>query len=272
MTVRGVLAVVGVECAKLSAQLKARIVLAVCAVTPFAFAAAMRVQTSVPSDTLFGRAVTESGFAVPLVVLGFAALWAFPVLTSVVGGDLFSAEDRYGTWSTLLTRSRSRAEIFAGKVVTALGFAMLAVSVLATSSLAAGMSIVGRQPLINLSGVIMPPAAALIHVTLAWVSVLAPAFAFTALAVLLSIATRSSVAGVGLPVVAGLTMQLLALVDGPEAARRLLMTSAFGAWHGLLIAPPAHRPLIHAVTMNGVYFVVFLAGAYRVLRRRDIGA
>ena len=120
----------------------------------------MRVQASVPSDTLFGRAVTESGFAVPLVVLGFAALWAFPVLTSVVGGDLFSAEDRYGTWSTLLTRSRSRAEIFAGKVVTALGFSVLAVSVLATSSVAAGVSIVGRQPLINLSGVLMPPAAA----------------------------------------------------------------------------------------------------------------
>jgi ABC-2 type transport system permease protein len=272
VTIRGVLAVVGVECAKLSAQLKARIVLAVCAVTPFAFAAAMRVQTSVPSDTLFGRAVTESGFAAPLVVLGFAALWAFPVLTSVVGGDLFSAEDRYGTWSTLLTRSRSRAEIFAGKVVTALGFSVLAVSVLAASSVAAGVLIVGRQPLINLSGVLMPPATALIHVTLAWVSVLAPAFAFTALAVLLSIATRSSVAGVGLPVVAGLTMQLLALVDGPEMARRLLMTSAFGAWHGLLTEPPAHLPLIHAVTMSGAYFVVFLVGAYRMLRRRDIGA
>ena len=93
MSVRGSLAVAGVECSKLVAQPKARLVLAVCVAGPFAFAVAMRVQSSVPSDTLFGRAVKESGFAVSLVVLGFAALWAFPVLTSVVGGDLFSARD-----------------------------------------------------------------------------------------------------------------------------------------------------------------------------------
>jgi ABC-2 type transport system permease protein len=64
---------------------------AACVLSPIAFAAAMRVQSSVPSHTLFGRAVNESGYAVSLVVLGFAALWAFPVLTSIVGGDLFSA-------------------------------------------------------------------------------------------------------------------------------------------------------------------------------------
>ena len=73
------------------------------------FAAAMRVQSSLPADTLFGRAVTDSGFAIPLVVLGFAALWPLPVLASIAGGDVFSAEDRYGTWKTVLTRSRSRA-------------------------------------------------------------------------------------------------------------------------------------------------------------------
>ena len=75
----------------------------------------MRVQSSVPTDTLFGRTVGESGFAVPLVVLGFAALWVFPVLASIVSGDLFSSEDRYGTWTTVLTRSRSRGELFAGR-------------------------------------------------------------------------------------------------------------------------------------------------------------
>ncbi len=88
---------------------------------------------------------------------------------------------------------------------------------------------------------------------------------------LLSVATRSSAAGIGLPVVAGLTMQLYAFVDGPEAVRRLLITSAFGAWHGLLTEPPYYRPLIHGTIVSGAYFVVCLAVAYRMLRRRDIG-
>ena len=238
MSVRGVLAVAGVECAKLPAQLKARLVLAVCVAGPFVFASAMRVQSSLPTDTLFGRAVKDSGFAVSLVVLGFAALWAFPVLTSIVGGDLFSAEDRYGTWATVLTRSRSRAEVFAGKVLTALGFSLLAVAAAggeqrrrrrARHRRAAAHQSVGHSAAV---------CAGAARVALAWLSVLPPALGFTALAVLLSMATRSSAAGIGLPVVVGLTMQLFAFVDGPEAVRRLLITSAFGAWHGLLTEPP----------------------------------
>ena len=145
MSVRGVLAVAGVECSKLAAQLKARVVLAACVVGPFAFAVACACRAACRRTRLFGRSVKESGFAVPLVVLGFAALWVFPVLTSIVGGDLFSAEDRYGTWTTVLTRSRSRGEVFAGKVLTALGFSSLAVAALAVSSVAAGVLSSGRN-------------------------------------------------------------------------------------------------------------------------------
>jgi ABC-2 type transport system permease protein len=270
VSVGGVLAVAGVEWSKLIAQYKARIVLAACVTSPFVFAAAMRMQSNLPTDTLFGRSVTESGFAVPLVVLGFGALWAFPVLSSVVGGDVFSAEDRYGTWTTVLTRSRSRSDVFGGKVLTALGFSSLAVAALAVSSMAAGALVVGSQPLIGLSGTLLPPAHALIRVVLAWASVLPPTFGFTAVAVLLSVTTRSSTVGIGLPVVAALAMQLYAFVDGPEALREMLITSGFGAWHGLLTEPPYFGPLIHAVTVSAVYLVVCLVVAYRTLRHRDI--
>ena len=214
--------------------------------------------------------MTDSGFAVLLVVLGFAALWALPVLASLVGGDVFSAEDRYGTWTTMLTRSRSRGEVFVGKVLTALCFSLLAVAALAISSVAAGVLVIGRQPLIDLSGFLLPPAHALVRVTLAWISVLPPTFGFTALAVLASVATRHSAAGIGLPVVAGLVMQLFAFVDGPEVIRQLLMTSAFGAWHGLLAEPPYYGPLVHGAAVSGAYLVASLALAYRVLRRREI--
>jgi ABC-2 type transport system permease protein len=212
----------------------------------------------------------ESGFATPLVVLGFAALWVFPALTSIVAGDLFSAEDRYRTWTNVLTRSRSRAELFFGKVLTALGFATLAVVVLAASSAMAGILVIGRQPLIDLSGELLQPGPALKHVALAWASVLPPAFGFTALAVLLSVATRSGVAGVGLPVIAGLGMQLYAYVDGPNAVRALLITSAFNAWHGLLTEQPFYRPLIYGTAVSGVYFIVCLVIAYQMLQQRDI--
>jgi ABC-2 type transport system permease protein len=79
------------------------------------------------------------------------------------------------------------------------------------------------------------------------------------------------VAGIGLPVLVGLTMQLYSLVDGPESIRQLLITSAFEAWHGLLIEPPAYDSIVYGTTVSGTYLAVSLAAAYVLLRRRDIG-
>jgi ABC-2 type transport system permease protein len=270
-TVRGVLAVVGVECAKLVAQWKARAALAACLAAPVAFTLAIKLSSSVPEDTLFGRWVKLSGFAVPLVVLGFAALWAFPALTSVVGGDLFSAEDRYGTWPTLLTRSRTRGELFAGKVLTAMLFSLLVVGLLGVVSTAAGVLGVGRQPLVGLSGTSFPPGRALALVTLAWASVLPPVFAFTALAVLVSVASRSSAAGLGVPVLLGLLMEIDSFVDCPEMMRRMLLTPPFGSWHGLFTFPPYYRPLVHGIAISALYLFGCTAGAFRLLKRRDMG-
>jgi ABC-2 type transport system permease protein len=272
LSLRGIGVVAGVEWSKLSAQIKTRVALIVCAAGPFVFAGAIRLQSSLPEDTLFGRAVKESGFALSLVVLGFSALWVFPVLASIVGGDVFSAEDRYGTWKTVLTRSRRRSEVFAGKVAVALGFSLLAMVVLAVSSVAAGVLVIGSGPLVSLSGALLPSSRALLRVALAWISVLPPLFGMTAVAVALSVATRSSAAGIGLPVVSALIMQLYALIDGPELVRTLLITSAFGAWHGLLAEPPYHGPLVYGTIVSCFYLVMSLALAYRILQRRDIAA
>ncbi len=271
MSVQGALRVAGVECTKLGAQTRVRLIAASCLVGPLAFAWAMRAQSSVPEDTLFGRGVKESGFATPLVVLGFAALWAFPVLASVVGGDVFSAEDRHKTWATVLTRSRSRGEVFAGKTLTALAFAVLALACLAASSVAAGVLVIGAQPLVDLSGVLLTPGGALARVLLAWATVLPPVLGFSALAILVSVATRSSAAGIGLPVVAGLLMQLYSYVDGPVIVRQLLITTAFDAWHGLLAEHPYYRPLVYGTAVSCGYLAICLVVAYRLLDSRDVG-
>jgi ABC-2 type transport system permease protein len=263
--------VVRVEFSKLTGQFKAWAPLASCVLGPFAFAVCTRVQSATPDDTLFGRWVKASGFAVPLVVLGFAAFWAFPLLTSIVGGDLFSAEDRYGTWPTLLTRSRTRGELFTGKVLAALTYSLLAVSVLAVSSLLAGILVVGQEPLLGLSSTLLPPGRSLALVAAAWVSVLPPALGFTALAVLSSTATRSSAAGVGLPVLLGFVMQLASYLNGPSGLERTLLTPALFAWHGLFTERPYFGPLAYGAATSIVYFLSSLAVASLLMQRRDMG-
>ena len=58
----------------------------------------------------------ESGLAIPLVGLFFGSIWFFPLITSLVAGDIVAAEDGNGTLKTILTRSVERWQIFAGKV------------------------------------------------------------------------------------------------------------------------------------------------------------
>ena len=53
------------------------------------------------------------------MILSFAANWGFPIMAGILAGDMFAGEDRQGTWKTILTRSRSPEEMFAGKVPTA---------------------------------------------------------------------------------------------------------------------------------------------------------
>lgn len=271
-SVRGSVVAASVEWTKVCAQPKTIALLVACAVAPLIFVTAIQIQAAVPSDTLVGRMVHESGFATPLVVLGFAGLWVLPVMAGLAGGDQFSSEDRHGTWATLLTRSRSRGEIYAGKILVSFALAILALAVLAGSAMAAGAIVVGTQPLIDLSGALVPPAAAVERIVLAWASVLPAYLAFTAAAILCSIATRSSIGGVGLPAMAGLAMQLAGAFDAPPWARDLLLTTGFESWHGLFAEPAFTRPLLDSAIVSVVYAAVCLAVAHRIFRRRDVAA
>src|SRR5262249_31160894 len=172
----------------------------------------MRVQNAVPADTLFGRWATTTGFATSLTVLGFAGSLGLPFLAGVLAGDVFSSEDRYGTWKTILTRSRTRDEIFVGKTVAAFASATVAVLVLGVSSLLSGVVLVGSSPLVGLSGQLVGHAAWLVLAS--WAYTVLPTLVYVSLALLLSVVSRSGIVGVLGPTVVGLVMQLLALL-GP---------------------------------------------------------
>lgn len=262
--------VYGCELSKLARQLRTRLVAVLCLLGPFAFVAALGMQNATPDDTLFGRWVHTSGFAVPLVILGFGSQWAFPALTSVVAGDMFASEDHFGTWTTVLTRSRSRAEIFAGKTLAAMTYALLMMVLLAVSSMAAGVLLVGHQPLINLSGVLVGSGDWPWLVLECWATVLPPVLAFTAFSLLMSVATRNGPAGIAVPVVVGLLTQLGSMVGMPPMIQALLPATSFKAWHGLLATEPFVGPSARGLLVSVVSIVICLVIAYVLLARRDM--
>jgi ABC-2 type transport system permease protein len=259
-----------VEGTKLLAQWPTRILPLVCVLGPLAFAVVLRIQPAVPQDTLFGNWVHASGFAVPLVILGFAAAWVFPVIAGIAGGDMFAGEDRLGTWKTLLTRSRRRSEIFAGKVAIAGSYAVAMVVLLGAASILAGVVATGTQPLVGLSGQVLGSGRALELTVESWAVSLLPALAFTALALLVSAVTRSSAAGALAPIVAALALQLLSLVGSGEIVHALLLSTAVDAWHGMFAVPAFTGPILWGALVSVVYAAVFIGVAWLSLHNRDI--
>jgi ABC-2 type transport system permease protein len=267
--VGGVRAAYRIERRKLFNQLATRLLALVCVVAPFAFAAVLKVQSGTPADTLYGVWVHSSGFAVSLVVLGFSGQWGLPIMAGVLAGDVFSSEDRHGTWKSVLTRSCTRRHLFAGKVLAVATFALGLLALLAVSSLVAGALFIGLHPLVNLNGTTMSAGRFLGLVAISWLLCALPLLAFASLAVLFSVATRNGIVGVLGPALVDLVMQLLALVGTGVWLHLLLASSGFDAWHPLFVAHPFFGPLVIGEIVSLIWIVACLGASWLLLRRRD---
>ena len=257
------------ELVKLLAQWRVRALIALCWIGPAVIVVVVSGQKTLPSDTLFGREMHATGWAGALVVLVFAGSWFFPLLTSLVAGDVFSAEDRLGTWHHLLVAVRSTGRIFAAKALASLTVLLLCLPGLAVSGIVGGL-IVGSRPLTGLDGHVFSPGAVAGRLLLAWVCVLAPILAFAAIGLLASVIFGRSPIGLLLPAFGGLGMQLASQVlPMPVAVRLALPSFAFLSWNGLFTSPPMLGPLITGVAVSLAWAVTATALAYLLFRRRD---
>jgi ABC-2 type transport system permease protein len=257
------------ELVKLVSQWRIRLLLLACWLAPGLFVAGVAQQSTLPSDTLFGRWMHATGWAGPLVILGFAGSWALPLLTSVVAGDVFAAEDRLGTWRHLLVAVRSPRRIFAAKALAALTVILLLVAGLAVSGTVGGLLTVGNHPLVGLDGHLLPEGDAAWRVLLAWAAALTPTLALAAIGLLGSIALGRSPMGLLLPALVAIVMQVAQLLPLPVAVRFALPGYAFISWNGLFTSPAQLTPLLIAVAVSLAWAVLATALAYVLFLRRD---
>ncbi|MEU6139271.1 ABC transporter permease [Streptomyces sp. NPDC047081] len=257
------------ELVKLVSQWRVRLLVLACWIAPALFVAGVSQQSTLPSDTLFGRWMHATGWAGPLVMLGFAGTWALPLLTSVVAGDVFACEDRLGTWRHLLVAVRSPRRIFAAKSLAGLTVILLLVAGLAVSSTVGGLLAVGNQPLVGLDGHLLAPGDTAVRVLLAWFAALAPTLALAAIGLLGSVALGRSPMGLLLPALVALAMQVAQMLPLPVAVRLALPGYAFISWNGLFTSPMQLGPLLIGVAVSLVWAVLATALAYLLFLRRD---
>jgi ABC-2 type transport system permease protein len=257
------------ELIKLAAQWPVRLALLACWLGPALLVAIISRQGSLPSDTVFGRWMSQTGWAGSLVILTFCCSWVLPLLTSLIAGDVFAAEDRLGTWRHLLVAVRSPRRIFAAKALASLTVIMLLAVGLAASGVAGGLAAAGNRPLIGLDGHLLAPGQAAGAVLLAWAGVLAPTLAFAAVGLLGSVALGRSPMGLVIPALLALALQIAQLLPLPVVVRVSLPSYAFIAWRGLFTDPVQTAPLVAGVAVSLVWAVAASALAYRLFMRRD---
>jgi ABC-2 type transport system permease protein len=257
------------ELTKLLSQWRVRLLIAACWLAPALFVAVISQQSSLPVDTLFGRWMHATGWAGPLVILGFSGSWALPLLTSLVAGDVFAAEDRLGTWRHLLVAVRSPRRIFVSKALASLTVIVLLVIGLVTSSTISGLAVVGNRSLNGLDGHLLSPGDAAGKVLLAWACALAPTLALAAIGLLGSVALGRSPMGLLLPAVVALAMQIVQQLPVPVSIRYALPGYAFISWNGLFTSPAQAGPLLIGIAVSLVWVVVATALAYFLFVRRD---
>ena len=254
---------------KLLSQWRVRLLLLACLIGPAGFVVVVSQQSSLPSDTTFGRWMSATGWSGPLVLLGFSGTYVLPLLASLIAGDIFAVEDRLGTWRHLLVAVRSYQRIFAAKTLASLTVIVVLVAGLAGSAIVAGLVSVGGQPLVGLDGHLLSSGAAAGKVVFAWACALAPTLALGAIGLLGSVAFGRSPMGLLLPVLVALAMELTQLLPVPIAVRLALPTYGFIAWIGLFTDPVQLRAMLISIVVSLVWAVVAAALAYRLFMRHD---
>jgi ABC-2 type transport system permease protein len=198
------------------------------------------------------------------------SIWGFPLITALVAGDIVAAESQHGTLKTILTRSRDRGEVFAGKVLATITYTLTIILAMGLVGLVAGSIAWGFHPLTSLSGtkVSAGHGVGLLAASLAIYAF--PLVGIAAFGLMLSTITRNSAAAVVGTLMWALLMQLLGVLPGTESFRAYLLGTQFDAWHGFLRTPADWSPVIRAVWVCALYIALPLAAAYTVFLRRDV--
>ena len=258
------------ELRKLVVQKRTYIGLGAAFAVPLIFIGALLAGGGGPDDVPLGRYVRETGLAAPLVGLFFGSIWLFPLITSLVAGDVVAAEDHNGTLKTILTRSVERRQVFAGKVLAAVTYAFLALAIYVLVGLLAGGLAFGFHPVTTLSGTTVGVGRGLVLLGLGSVAYFVAVLAVTAIAVLLSTVTHNSAAAVVGTLMFSLILQLLGIISALDFLQPYLLSTQFNAWQGLLRDPIDWAPVVRAVWVSACYGIPALVVAFVAFVRRDV--
>jgi ABC-2 type transport system permease protein len=270
----GVLVAYGWELRKLVAQKRAWLGFAAAALVPLFFLVSIDISAVTPNDGAYADALgvnlRHTGLSIAPVTLDEMTAIGPALLAALIAGDIVASEDAAGTLKTILVRSLRRSQVLAGKALAVLTYLTAALLAFLIVGELAGGILWGFHPLTNDSGMRLSTLHALGLTLAAFALDLAPFIAVAAFGLLLSVATRNSVASVVGTLLYTLALQGLSSVGAVSGIRPYLLVNQFTAWHGFFDTPTDWGVIVRALWTSCLYAIPPLIAAWVIFQRRDI--
>ena len=212
----------------------------------------------------------HTGVSFALVVVKLIAVFGPAVIAALVSGDIVASELADGTLKTVLTRSLTRTQLLAGKLLALYTYLALALAAFFIVSTLGGVIAWGFHPLVNISGERISALHALALDVPAMAVYTLPVIAIASFGVFLSVVTGQSVPAVGGTVIYAMSLQGVAVISAIRAAHPYLLTNQFTAWHDLFVTPTGGDLIVRAVWVSVAFTLPPLIAAFAIFNRRDV--
>jgi ABC-2 type transport system permease protein len=214
----------------------------------------------------------HTGVSFALVVVKLIAVFGPAVIAALVAGDIVASEQMDGTLKTVLTRSLTRTQLLAGKLLSLFTYLAMALAAFFIVSTVAGIIAWGFHPLVDISGQRISALHALALDVPAMIIYTLPVLAIASFGLFLSVVTGQSVAAVGGTVIYAMALQGIAVISAIRAAHPYLLTNQFTAWHDLFQTPSGGDLIVRAIWVSTAFALPPIVAAFVIFNRRDIAA
>jgi ABC-2 type transport system permease protein len=213
---------------------------------------------------------TSSGLNFTLFCLAMSAGFLLVVVVALFFGDTVASEASWGSLRYLLAVPVPRARLLGVKLIVAGGYSLLAMIVLAGTSLLIGTVRYGWGPLGSTIAAEISPGEGVLRL-LGILAYLATILLVVAgLAFLLSVLTDAALGAVGGAVMLWILSSILDQITALGSIRNFLPNHYADAWRGLLSTPVQGEDLAQGAISAVVYATLFWGIAFYRFTRKDI--
>ncbi|CAN5810503.1 ABC transporter permease [soil metagenome] len=223
----------------------------------------------------FLSAVLSDGSLFPLAALGIVLPLFLPVAVAVVAGESIAGEAQGGTLRYLLVRPVGRTRLLVAKLVSVVGFVVLAVLVVAITGYVTGALLLGDQPVAtsvttSVSGSGLSQTEVWQRTGLAMGYVMLSMLGVASVALFLSTLTDTPLSAALGALALLIASTLLLTLDAADTLDPYLPTRYWLAFVDLFRDPILWRDVVRGTLQQGAYVVVFLGAAWANFTTKDI--